>query len=397
MLGVLAAGTEAEAQQPPNANVTRDNTSSEQQMSAERLVRRKLGQFNDEEKVALGHQLSERVDQLTATMNVTRGAIDDAAKRKRPIDPALHAQVAASQVAIASTQTAIAVLNDSAAPIPEPDRVFEQIVTTTNPSLPVCGKTVSWTGDQLYWQQTIATFFQDDSAAVDAVGRVEEQRRSFIQKNGSFQEIYTNTPIGTAFVIRADLVVTAEHVVHNRYKTDGSLVDGEKLQINFGAEYNCAASAASPTVNVLGVPAVDVMADLAILRVQPVTATPFPVSAGDDLHPHEPVVVIGYPGQDKSASRDLVMTVMRVDAKPDHVEFDIKRFQPGEILPNPPCSGVPPDNLGHDASTLGNNSGSPIIRVKDKSVVGVQNSGRELVCNYATVGSKLTTLVSTIH
>ena len=82
--------------------------------------------------------------------------------------------------------------------------------------------------------------------------------------------------------------------------------------------------------------------------------------AGDDGKDKDIVAVIGYPARDS----------LRND--PDQMEdyfkglYDVKRYAPGFLKVQ---DGV--RVLGHDCTTLGGNSGSPVIRLSDRKVVGL--------------------------
>lgn len=127
----------------------------------------------------------------------------------------------------------------------------------------------------------------------------------------------------------------------------------------------------------------DASADVAIGRIaKPSADTSHPlqpfVLADADGEDGDVIAVVGYPARDS----------LRND--PGQMEryfkglYDIKRFAPGFLRVDPGVS-----ILSHDCTTLGGNSGSPVIRLEDKKVVGLHFAGRFAVGNSAVRASTL--------
>jgi len=163
--------------------------------------------------------------------------------------------------------------------------------------------------------------------------------------------------VATGFLVSTELLVTNRHVVQ-------ALTSVEKLSkgqavVRFKQEYNTIDD--DPPVPVLEVVAVHPALDLALLQVQDIRIR---VPMGVDpsaVGPGHPDVVIGYPARD---SRNPLF-VDRIFQRKYHV----KRAAPGLV------TGVGPASLYHDCSTLGGNSGSPVLSMRTGRVVGVHCDG----------------------
>ncbi|ACL55829.1 DNA/RNA non-specific endonuclease [Methylobacterium nodulans] len=110
----------------------------------------------------------------------------------------------------------------------------------------------------------------------------------------------------------------------------------------------------------------DAAADVALLRVE---ATGFPLPGPLDLHDgpvhrNDLVAVIGYPAFDSRNDADDQARYFR-DL------YDVKRFAPGFVMQEPEAGAV----FSHDCTTLGGNSGSPLIRLTDGKAVGLHFQG----------------------
>ncbi|MEW9920938.1 DNA/RNA non-specific endonuclease [Marimonas sp. MJW-29] len=127
----------------------------------------------------------------------------------------------------------------------------------------------------------------------------------------------------------------------------------------------------------------DASADVAIGRIEkPRADAPFKLKALDladaDGEDDDIVAVVGYPARDGLRNDPTQME------KYFKGLYDIKRFAPGKLKVR---DGV--SILGHDCTTLGGNSGSPVIRLSDGKVVGLHFAGRFAVGNSAVRASTL--------
>ncbi|MEO1043808.1 MAG: DNA/RNA non-specific endonuclease [Pseudomonadota bacterium] len=119
--------------------------------------------------------------------------------------------------------------------------------------------------------------------------------------------------------------------------------------------------------------AADTAADVALARIavpSGFSIDPLPL-AEDEGRDEERIAVIGYPARDS-----------RNDST--HMEryfkglYDVKRFSPGRLMMQPGAT-----RLRHDATTLGGNSGSPVLSLDSGNVVGLHFAGRFAVSNSA--------------
>ncbi len=128
----------------------------------------------------------------------------------------------------------------------------------------------------------------------------------------------------------------------------------------------------------------DAAADVALLWVKVADfamPTPFelidgPVGKGDL------VALIGYPAYDSRNNADDQARYFR-DL------YEVKRFAPGKVM-QPPSDGM---LLNHDCTSLGGNSGSPLISLEDGKVVGLHFSGEYGKANAAVSAATLKQLL----
>lgn len=127
----------------------------------------------------------------------------------------------------------------------------------------------------------------------------------------------------------------------------------------------------------------DASADVAIGRIRkPESFEIAPLHlADDDGDPDETVAVIGFPAYDSRNDRTEMEEYFKG-------LYDVKRFAPGFLLPAPDGQV-----LSHDCTTLGGNSGSPILSLDRNRVVGLHFSGEYGVSNSAVRVSTLKALL----
>lgn len=117
----------------------------------------------------------------------------------------------------------------------------------------------------------------------------------------------------------------------------------------------------------------DAAADVALARIAVGAAAIAPLPRADrDGENDELVAVVGYPAADP----------FRNDPTDMHRYFkglyDVKRFSPGKLRVQ-----AGPTILGHDCTTLGGNSGSPVISLESGKAVGLHFAGQYGVGNSA--------------
>lgn len=206
---------------------------------------------------------------------------------------------------------------------------------------------------------------------------------------------------GTGWVVqhagKGALVVTNRHVakfVATR-KSDGSAVfDRSPAGARYGAVIDFREelhSKPGDTVRTAELTRVkyladDAGADVALLLIE--TAgfeLPTPMELiGDKELPGKGdlVALIGYPAYDSRNDADA-------QAKYFRDLYDVKRFAPGRVLQ----AAANGQYLTYDCTSLGGNSGSPVIRLSDGKVVGLHFQGTPLKANVAVPALTLSQLI----
>ena len=174
--------------------------------------------------------------------------------------------------------------------------------------------------------------------------------------------------IGTGFLLREDVIATNRHVLE---ELSMGAMELDKGMARFDVDKHHGGKAGTP-VDVVGVLAVHEQLDLALLQCDPIELSDGRVvlSVEDDAaRPEQLVCVIGHPGDD-SRSPDFKELVYEG-------VYGVKRASPGEII------GSSGDTDFHDCSTLGGNSGSPVLDMASGAVVGIHRSGYFMFRNEA--------------
>lgn len=203
---------------------------------------------------------------------------------------------------------------------------------------------------------------------------------------------------GTGWVVErkgaAYIVVTNRHVAKlvARRMADGT---GAFMRSSAGVRYGAnvdfreeADSAADNADRTAAVTAIDYLADdlaadAALLRVatSPFAITPMQL-ADKEAKKGDLVALIGYPAFDSRNDANDQARYFR-DL------YDVKRFAPGKVMQA--LSGN--STLSHDCTTLGGNSGSPVLSLDSGKVVGLHFSGVYGVENSAVGVSTLKKLL----
>ena len=218
---------------------------------------------------------------------------------------------------------------------------------------------------------------------IPAVGRVE------VTNHPDF------TWVGTGWLIADDIIVTNRHVAQEfgRRGTNGftfragfnggpmaSRVDFLEEDQRFNSlEYS---------VNSILFIASSFDPDVAFLRlIRPQTSRPLPppIALADTITGDELIATIGYPARDSRVpDQDLVLRIFG-DI------YEKKRLAPGKIL------SVTSDELQHDCSTLGGNSGSPAVDLTSGRAVGLHFSGLFMQANFAVPAPKVRELLTSVQ
>jgi endonuclease G len=185
---------------------------------------------------------------------------------------------------------------------------------------------------------------------------------------------------GTGWIVREgggrSLVITNRHVAS---VVAGRRADGRAIFLRspYGPIYGAAIDFlaeemrledTSRTVRLSGVEylADEAAADVALLRIE---ATGFVIPPPLELHEgrvraRDLVAVIGYPAYDPRNNVDDQARYFR-DL------YEVKRFAPGLVMQEPSGTAL----FSHDCTTLGGNSGSPLIRLEDGRAIGLHFQG----------------------
>jgi S1-C subfamily serine protease len=189
-------------------------------------------------------------------------------------------------------------------------------------------------------------------------------------------DIVPKESVGTGFLVSDGVLVTNKHVLDILSKGTGELEEGQAV-VRF--KYEAGLPDEEEPVNITGVIAAHEELDIALLQVkkQKFTKTrkPFALDTGL-VEAGQPVVALGYPLDDP------VRNPLFIRALFGNV-FGVKRAAPGEV------SSLGEQSIYHDCSTLGGNSGSPIVSMKTARVVGLHREGSFLYRNEATDGASL--------
>lgn len=205
---------------------------------------------------------------------------------------------------------------------------------------------------------------------------------------------------GTAWVVQDDpvgpMIVTNRHVAvevaRRTHRGDGVFLFAPTSGARYGARFNTAEEPGSPAdatrlhrIEGFTFIADDLQADVAIARLRlPAGAAPQPILLADrDTQPGELVAVVGYPAADPYRNDPTAME------RYFRGLYDIKRFSPGRIT----AAGAG-EVLSHDCTTLGGNSGSPVISLERGAAVGLHFAGAFGVANSAVRASTLQALMA---
>ena len=186
--------------------------------------------------------------------------------------------------------------------------------------------------------------------------------------------------IGTGFLAGPAAIITNRHVAREFARLDGRnwvFESGMSAKLDFNEEHG----AIQPLeFEITGIVGIHEEYDLAVLEIaqagearQPLP-DPLPVAAAQPgTVTARQVYVIGYPAWDGRRNDPAYMRQIFSDI------YNVKRLQPGLIT-----SWTDGEDLFlHDCSTLGGNSGSPVIDLETHEVVGLHFGGKYLSGNNA--------------
>jgi hypothetical protein len=186
--------------------------------------------------------------------------------------------------------------------------------------------------------------------------------------------------LGTAFLVGPTTLMTNRHVARefcSRAADSWTFRPGMTTRIDFLEELGSTATLEFEITETIGI---HERHDLALLRVEvassdgQVLPNPLPVAAKEpsDLFERD-VYVVGYPAWDSRRNEPEPIRRLFTDI------YNVKRLQPGKAVGYSTAYSA----VQHDCSTLGGNSGSPVVDLETHQVIGLHFGGRYGVGNYA--------------
>ena len=186
--------------------------------------------------------------------------------------------------------------------------------------------------------------------------------------------------VGTAWLVAPATLMTNRHVASKfcrRRRRSWTFRPGMQSRIDFVREQDSTGSLQFEITEAIGVHDDH---DLALLRIEGASrdGRPLPdplavaASAPRELLGRE-VYLVGYPMSDPDRNEPEAIQRIFRDV------FDVKRLQPGRTI----GYSTELSALEHDCSTLGGNSGSPLVDLETNLVIGLHFGGTYEVGNYA--------------
>lgn len=252
----------------------------------------------------------------------------------------------------ASVESAYDKLHNGETPTPRELAALEQAIRAFRPSLLVRQGVVSDLPDEVTAFPTWKAFGEVIKDHLNTIGRIDFERHS-----DSIQQ----DAVGTGFLIEHDLLMTNCHVLDFLSMGHRVLEKGQAV-IYFKQDQTIPDEDPVPILSVVGY---DASLDAAVLRIDAIPADGRRPVEFDSTPPSvgEPVVAIGYPFPDNERN-PLFVDVAFSDGR-----FGVKHAAPGETL------GAEDALVYHDCSTLGGNSGSPLLSMATGRLVGLHRKG----------------------
>lgn len=186
--------------------------------------------------------------------------------------------------------------------------------------------------------------------------------------------------VGTGFIAGKNVIMTNRHVALHFAEADNNrwkFLPNRSASIDFIREFKSSQSLGFEIEGIIGIHS---KFDLALLSVKEKSDTgaallsPLEVTTNEpDINNKVQVYVVGYPAYDGTRNEPEVMRRIFADI------YDVKRLQPGLVT----AFDRSRQELLHDCSTLGGNSGSPVFDLKTSQIIGLHFGGRYLQSNYA--------------
>jgi hypothetical protein len=213
------------------------------------------------------------------------------------------------------------------------------------------------------WQDKLEKKRAEIKQLFTRVGRIEAR--------GQFMPPF----VGTGFVVAKNVIMTNRHVAVTFVRERNlKFLPGIKPGIDYKQEHRVDAKDPADIVECIGI---HEDYDLALLRLSDAAAARDPLTvAGEkpEFVKDRDVLVIGYPAFDsRNDPNEMVRIFNNI--------FNVKRLQPGTLTEVVSVEEL--NIVGHDASTLGGNSGSGVFDYESGKVLGLHFGGRYLEGNNA--------------
>ncbi len=323
--------------------------------------------------------LNETVQRVAARDDELRKELQD---KLQPSDELVEEQ--AETLGFAK---AIPLLDKNAKPTREGRRLLETIVRAeAHPVLLIRDNTVAFeilstrrrdTGTT--WISRLRDRASTINGVIPAVGRVE------VSNHPDY------TWVGTGWLLDHDLIVTNRHVAREfaRRGQQGfsfrAGLDGVSMSctLDFLEEYERSSESTFIVESVVWISSYS-DTDVAFLRLrqEPQRTFPSPVPLCETTPVEDAfIATIGYPARDNRIPDQRLVRRLFGDV------YEKKRLAPGQIM------RVNGDEIEHDCSTLGGNSGSLVMDLTTGCAVGLHFAGQYMTANYAVSSTKLASLI----
>lgn len=288
--------------------------------------------------------MSESLKALRARASRTFGdtGVAEAARRLRAIIGADFPEVEAE------ARSAMEKLERGEVPTPPERAALVRMMGIMRPSLLSRGGRFSDLPDYQHHEPGLVTAWND----------FRDQMGTRAQSVG-LVETADGAAIGTGFVAIPGGVLTNRHVLNALSAGTFELSPGQAI-VRFGVEYESAALEIECPVT--GVVDVSESEDLALLDIGDMPDTLAVLAVADhSIGTGDRIVTVGYPQKDPR-NPQFVPAIYGG-------RFGVLRGAPGEVL------DIVGTELRHDCSTLGGNSGSPVLAMSSTMVAGVHREG----------------------
>ena len=216
-------------------------------------------------------------------------------------------------------------------------------------------------------------------AITDAWDKFREKSKDIIYSVGRLDRTAGgNVEIGTGFLVAKDLVLTNHHVVSKLSYGADELDEGMAV-IRFYQEFEGPETV--PECPIIKVAAVHPRLDMALLQVKLPEPRPI-LEFATTTSAHQMVATIGYPFDDER--NPLFVNAIYQG------QYGVKRGAVGEVLDSQGHL------LSHDCSTLGGNSGSPLLALDTGAVVGLHFTGEFMYRNEAVAAGDVKEFVKQV-